>query len=257
MNREKCVLLLCTEGDSTRAVYHALNKEFDKVVVLRENKISRAELIKRRIKRLGLVKTAGQLTFMTLIVPKLRRSSSERIDEIRREYNLDDADIDGEMIRVESVNSEAAREKIREIKPDVIVVNGTRIIGKKTLQSSDAPFINMHAGITPTYRGVHGAYWALFEGKRDLTGTTVHFVDEGVDTGTVIKQVCFPVTKRDNFVTYPYLHTGAGIPALIEAVRAALNGERNAQKSISDFPSKLRYHPTVWEYLAGRKRGVK
>ena len=82
----------------------------------------------------------------------------------------------------------------------------------------------MHAGITPAYRGVHGGYWALAEGRTDLVGTTIHLVDEGIDTGGVIEQASFSPTEADTFVTYPYLHTAAGLPPLIEAVRGILRG---------------------------------
>ena len=39
--------------------------------------------------------------------------------------------------------------------PRVVIVNGTRIIQERVLQSVDAIFLNTHAGITPMYRGVH------------------------------------------------------------------------------------------------------
>mgnify|MGYP003330073050 CR=1 FL=1 len=45
--------------------------------------------------------------------------------------------------------------------PDVIIVNGTSILSQSVLDSCNALFLNTHCGITPKYRGVHGAYWAL------------------------------------------------------------------------------------------------
>ncbi len=246
---EKRILLLCRDDNTSKSVYNALRKSFDEVVVLCEDHVSRSEMVKRRVKRIGYFETAGQVLFILAVQPLLRRKSQKRIDEIKREYGLDESETNWQTIRVKSVNSDEARQALREINPDVVVVNGTRIISKKTLQSINAPIINMHAGITPTYRGVHGAYWALVEERPDLVGTTVHFIDEGIDTGSIIKQVSFPTTKDDNFCTYPYLHTAAGIPALIDAVRAILAGEVKREKSISDKPSKLHYHPTIWGYF--------
>ena len=256
-NSKKRILLLCRDDNTSKSVFNALRKSFDEVVVLCENHVSRSEMVKRRLKRIGLVETAGQVLFITAVSPLLRRRSQKRIDEIKREYGLDESEDNWQPKRVESINSPEAQEAIREISPDVVVVNGTRIIGKKTLQSLDAPIINMHAGITPTYRGVHGAYWALAEDRPDLVGTTVHFIDEGIDTGSIIKQVSFPTTSEDNFWTYPYLHTAAGIPALIDAVKALLAGEVKREKSISDKASKLHYHPTIWGYFWGKiRKGV-
>jgi len=256
-NPKKRILLLCRDDNTSKSVYNALRKSFEDVIVLCENHVSRSEMVKRRMKRIGFVETAGQVLFILAVSPLMRRRSQKRIDEIKREHGLDESETNWQVTRVKTINSSEAQAAIREINPDIVVVNGTRIISKKTLQSINAPIINMHAGITPTYRGVHGAYWALAEDRPDLVGTTVHFIDEGIDTGSIIKQVSFSTTSEDNFCTYPYLHTAAGIPALIDAVKAILDGEVKKEKSISDKPSKLHYHPTIWEYFWGKiRKGV-
>jgi methionyl-tRNA formyltransferase len=256
MKQEKPIVLLCTDGDSTHAVYNALRENFGEITVIMETPVSRRQMLERRMKKLGVMSVAGQVLFLLAVVPVLRRLSKRRVAEIKNEYKMREG-LPENIIRVPSVNSEEARQKLREIDPRVIVVNGTRIISRETLNCVNARFINMHAGITPLYRGVHGAYWALAEDKPDLVGTTVHFVDEGIDTGKIIEQVHFCVSKRDNFTTYPYLHTGAGIPALIRAVRQAINGEVAQQPENKDLDSKLRYHPTIWNYLNWRRRGIR
>jgi methionyl-tRNA formyltransferase len=119
-----------------------------------------------------------------------------------------------------------------------------------------APFINLHAGITPLYRGVHGGYWALAEGRPELAGTTVHLVDDGIDTGAVLAQACFRAGPADSFATYPYLHLAAGLPHLLDAVAAALRGALRPQPHPA-LPSRLRTHPTFWQYARMRLRNVK
>jgi folate-dependent phosphoribosylglycinamide formyltransferase PurN len=251
MKQEKPIVLLCTDGDSTHAVYNALRENFGEITVIMENSVSRRQMLERRMKKLGVVPVAGQVLFLLAVVPVLRRLSKRRVAEIKNEYKMREG-LPENVIHVPSVNSEEARQKLREIDPRVVVVNGTRIINRETLNCVNARFINMHAGITPLYRGVHGAYWALAEDKPDLVGTTVHFVDEGIDTGKIIEQVYFNVSKWDNFTTYPHLHTGAGIPALIRAVRNVLSNVIVQQQENKNLSSKLRYHPTIWEYLYHR-----
>jgi folate-dependent phosphoribosylglycinamide formyltransferase PurN len=246
------VVLLGGDGPSTRIVYHALRREFSPLHVILEAGVPRGQLLRRRVKKLGPLTVAGQLLFMGAILPRLRRKGARRIEEILRRHGMDDAPIDAPVHRVPSVNSEEARALLREIGPTVVVVNGTRIIGRKTLEAVPARFINMHAGITPLYRGVHGGYWALAEGRPELVGTTVHFVDEGIDTGTIIRQATFTVGPEDSFVTYPYLHTAAGLPILADAVRAALQGTLRAREGAAELPSRLRSHPTLWGYLHRR-----
>jgi folate-dependent phosphoribosylglycinamide formyltransferase PurN len=91
-----------------------------------------------------------------------------------------------------------------------------------------------------------------------LVGTTIHLVDQGIDTGNIIEQAFFEVTEKDNFTTYPFLHTAHGIPILQKAVENCLNDNLAAKNKANDLPSKLRYHPAIWEYIYHLiKKGVK
>lgn len=246
------IVLLAGEDPSSNMVYHALVREFGGVSVILEERGSRQELFRRRVKKLGIATALGQVLFVLLARPALRRSGARRIDAIKQDFGLDDSPIDGSVIRVPSVNSPEARQSLQRLDPRVVVVNGTRIISPETLASTTAPFINMHAGITPLYRGVHGGYWALAEGRPDLAGTTVHLIDRGIDTGAVIAQATFSVIREDSFATYPYLHTAVGVPLLLDAIRQALGGQLAARKNPKKLPSALRTHPTLWGYLLRR-----
>jgi phosphoribosylglycinamide formyltransferase-1 len=255
-----CVVLLAGDGPSTRMVFHALQSRLGNSVRLEaivEAPVARAQLLKRRVKRLGLARVAGQVLFMATVVPLLRARAQKRIAQIRSLHGLVDTPL-FQVHHVPSANSVEAREVLRSLSPAVVVVNGTRILDRETLRSTSAPFINMHAGIAPAYRGVHGGYWALAEGRPDLVGTTVHLVDEGIDTGTVIEQAYFEVAPEDSFWTYPYLHTAAGLPVLVRAVQAALEGAVPVRQTDQSLPSVLRSHPTLWSYLSTRlRRGVR
>ena len=150
---------------------------------------------------------------------------------------------------VKSLSSEEARELLKKIQPDLVIVNGTRIISKKTLQSVDAPFINIHVGITPQFRGVQGGYWAMATGQKDLFGVTIHYVDPGVDTGGIIEQVFTIPDKRDNFYTYPYLEYGICLPVLKDIVEQFSMGKRPEVKPPVTDKSVLWFHPTIFQWL--------
>lgn len=248
--RRAPIVLLAQDKESTRIVYHALAQEFSDVRVVLERRVSRVQLMRRRAETLGIVTVIGQILFMIFIVPVLRRVAANRVEAIKQEFKLDSSPIDGPVTRVSSVNSAEARRVLQELDPGLVVVNGTRIIGHRTLSTLTAPIINMHAGITPLYRGVHGGYWALVEGRPDLVGTTIHFIDEGIDTGGVIAQATFQISREDSFVTYPYLHLAVGLPLLINAVEQILNDNLETKKKVPNLASKLRFHPTIWGYLA-------
>ena len=97
------------------------------------------------------------------------------------------------------------------------------------------------------YRGVHGTYWALVNRDIENSGVTVHFIDEGIDTGNIIKQRQVIPTSKDNFITYPVLQLAFGIELLIPSIKDFFIRDIPISKEKGE--SKLYYHPTIWEYL--------
>lgn len=246
------IVLLAGEGASTRAVHQALLSRFGPVRVILERPVSPLQLLRRRVRRLGLPTVAGQILFMSAVVPVLKVSGRKRIEEICRQYGLDLCPLPKSVTHVLSANSDETRQALRDARPDVVVVNGTRILSPETLRAVDAPFVNTHAGITPMFRGVHGGYWALAHRRPELAGTTVHLVDEGVDTGAILAQAAIRPSEEDSFATYPYLQLGVGLPLLLDAVAKLLRGSVTPLPPRNELPSALRSHPTAWGYIARR-----
>ncbi|MEX1202930.1 MAG: formyl transferase [Ferruginibacter sp.] len=244
----KKIVLLVGKGVSSNIVFHALNNKFNIYTVIAEEKESKRIFISRRIKKLGVFKVVGQVLFQLLVVPALNFYSKKEISLISKEYNLNDDEIAREKIlNVKSINEDSVAHTLASIQPDVIVVNGTRIISKKILSVIKCPVINTHAGITPMYRGVHGAYWAMVNKEPEHCGVTVHLIDAGIDTGDVVYQSLISVERSDTFATYPLKQLAAGIPLLTNAVEDALAGNIKAFKPFGK--SGLWYHPTIWQYF--------
>jgi len=248
------VTVLGTRSEASFAVCNYLDERFPGCTFVFEQPVSAQQLIKGRIKNLGVCHVAGQLAFQVLVSPLLRKTSASRVAEIQRQYGIStSAPNKAGSYDVSSVNAPETVELLNRLGPDVIVLAGSRIVGKKLLASVRCPVVNIHAGITPLYRGVHGAYWALAEGHPNLCGVTVHRVDAGIDTGAVLAQTLINPTKEDNFASYPWLQLGEGLPLL-----AALLPRIAAGKNVSFVPltsdSRLRHHPTIWEYLLRRVR---
>jgi methionyl-tRNA formyltransferase len=254
MRTEKVVLLTC-KGDSGRIAACYLAARFPGLAAIVENKVARSLLLRRRIKRLGLVCVGGQLAFMTFQRIQ-HRASKRRIAEIVGQANLGARWPEvSEMIWVPSINSPECIGHLQRLQPRAILVVGTRIIAEEVLRSVDAPFINYHAGITPKYRGVHGGYWAKAQGDPGNFGVTVHLIDKGIDTGDVLYQARLAPTAKDNYSTFPYLQLVAALPLLERAAHDAMSGTLRPEKV--DLPSHLWSHPTLWQYVkTGLRRGV-
>lgn len=254
----KTLVMLGGAKTTTNIIYNSLKDDFkiDKVII--EQPPSRAGIIRRRVKKLGLFKVFGQILFRVTVVPFLKLSSRKRSSELKERFKFDDSPIDEDkVVRVASINSDQTMRSLRKIQPDVVFVTGTRIIAKRIINCVPAKFINIHVGITPLYRGVHGAYWALVENNRKVCGVTVHLIDAGIDTGGIVGQAIIAPEKEDNLTTYEMHQLNAGMPLLRKALRDACE-DAIIIKPPPEGPSKLWSHPTLWEYIWFRFRlGVK
>jgi methionyl-tRNA formyltransferase len=250
------VIVALTNGSPhSWIILNAVVDRFGPVTVLTEDKEPRWELLRRRLKRHGRVALAGQIGFV-LLQRFIAKRSRTRIAEIVQTQGLNpEPNPACEVIPVGSVNSQACREALTRLHPDVVIVIGTRIIRAETLEAIRAPLMNLHSGMTPMYRGQAGGYWALAKGDPDHAGVTIHLVDAGVDTGDVLYQAGFKAAKQDNFSTYFYLQAAVFRPMVVQAIEDALRGDLKPFKP--DLPSEQFHHPTIWGYLwTGLAKGV-
>jgi len=225
--------------------------------VIIEDGISKKVLLKNRIKRLGLSKVIGQILFILFDKVYLTKSSSRHIESLKQKLQLDESEYDSSILQyVKSVNSDETLELIKSIDPDVVVVNGTRIISEKILSSTKATFINTHMGITPKYRGTHGGYWALTQKDPENCGVTVHLVDKGIDTGGILYQDSIKIDKNDSYNSYPYHLIAKARPLMKSAINDVINDDIKI-KYRKDINSMIWSHPTIIEYIKYRFDGVK
>jgi phosphoribosylglycinamide formyltransferase 1 len=78
----------------------------------------------------------------------------------------------------------------------VILAGFMRIVGKPLLDAFPNRVMNIHPALLPSFPGLHGQKQANDYGVK-ISGCTVHFVDEGMDTGPIIIQAAVPVRDDD------------------------------------------------------------
>ena len=87
---------------------------------------------------------------------------------------------------------------LREYGVDFVVLAGfMRLLGSQFLAGAPGPVINIHPALLPAFPGLHAQAQALAYGVK-VSGCTVHFVDEGMDTGPIIAQRAVPVLDSDD-----------------------------------------------------------
>ncbi len=102
-------------------------------------------------------------------------------------------------------NREDFEEKLIEIlekyNVDYVILAGfMRVLTKKFISFYHYKILNIHPALLPSFPGTDGQKQAFEYGVK-FTGCTVHFVDEGTDTGPIIVQAVVPVLQNDNVET--------------------------------------------------------
>lgn len=205
------------------------------------------KLLRLRMKKLGLQKTFLQLLFVLLHRWFLSPLSQKKVNMLLGQESLLVPSLP--FLDIENVNSLAVYQILTEKKPFAVVVSGTGIL-RKQLLALPFPFINIHTGITPKYRGVFGGFWALLNRDFENIGVTVHLVDEGVDTGNILYQEKTVLDPQfDTFDTIAIKQYIQGARLMVKALNDAVQGTLKPFKGKGE--SSQWYHPTIGEYRAG------
>ena len=102
-------------------------------------------------------------------------------------------------VRVPHKDEDKMIELFKVWRVDLIVLAGyMRVI--KNPNAFPAPIINVHPSLLPKYKGLHAVEQALDSGD-DITGCTVHYVNEELDGGEIILQSEVPILPNDDIIS--------------------------------------------------------
>ena len=96
-----------------------------------------------------------------------------------------------------NLKSEEFKSQLHDLDPNVIVVVAFRMLPKEVWAYPKFGTFNLHASLLPQYRGAAPINWAIINGETN-TGLTTFFIDEKIDTGSIIDNVVLPIEKNDN-----------------------------------------------------------
>lgn len=168
----------------------------------------------------GAVRKAGQMAwqvFRSLTGLSRLVGPPASISELARRHNLP-------LLRSPSPNRKEFRERVRELKPDLVISSQGFLLKKEFLGIAPLGCLNRHAALLPKYRGIYPIFWAMLHDEREI-GVSVHFMNEKYDEGRIIVQHRVPVEEHDTFFSL-YDKVIALTPVIfLEAVRRVKDGE--------------------------------
>lgn len=126
-------------------------------------------------------------------------------------------------------------EKLKNLDIDLIVTCAYgQIIPKEVLDMPKYGCINVHASILPKYRGSAPIQWCLFNND-DVTGVTIMYMDEGMDTGDIIKIKEIPILDSDNVGTLHDKLSKLGCKLLLEVLPTIFNKTNDRIKQGNNY----------------------
>ena len=96
---------------------------------------------------------------------------------------------------------QALFDQLKKTQVDLVVLAGfMRLLSTYFIRSFPLQIMNIHPSLLPAFPGLDGVEQALNYGVK-VTGCTVHFVDEGLDSGPIILQEAVPVIQNETIMT--------------------------------------------------------
>lgn len=121
------------------------------------------------------------------------------------------------------VNSPAFVERLRRLEPDLLVsMYFGKLFKAPLLALPRYGCVNIHNSLLPKYRGQAPSIWAIVNGDTE-TGQTMHYLDEGIDSGDIIAQKSIPISEHDTGYTLGQKLEDVGVQLFQEAFPAVLS----------------------------------
>lgn len=137
---------------------------------------------------------AGHYVSLVLTREDKKRNRGELsptpVKELAQELNIP-------VLTPSRMKDEALLERLNSEKADFfVVVAYGKILPKEILDMPKFGCINIHASLLPEYRGAAPIQWSIIDGKKK-TGITTMLMDEGLDTGDILKQYELPIANNE------------------------------------------------------------
>ncbi len=142
----------------------------------------------------------------------------EDLEKLAHELGID-------VVRTANAADAVARGHIHGAEPDVFVVAGfPHLLSQSVLHLAKRGGLNIHPGALPAERGAAPLFWALKEGRRELTWT-IHMLDEGEDTGDIVRQGQVHITAGEHGQAILRTLAEAAAVELLRSVRDLFAGD--------------------------------
>ena len=115
------------------------------------------------------------------------------------------------------------------------------ILKKVHIEKARKLFVNLHMAPLPEYRGCNQFSFAIINEDK-LFGTTIHVLDEGIDSGDILFEKRFPIPNQPRISDLYNLTVGKSIKLFEESLPKLLNGDYSKRQQSSYYDRKKSFH---------------
>lgn len=156
--------------------------------------------------------------------------------------------------QIKSPNNKEFLSFLREEEIDIIINQSQFIIKKELLAIPTIGVLNRHNALLPKNRGRLTPFWVLFKGEKE-TGVSIHFVNEGLDSGEIVVQERYELSKKDNFNSIVEKNYQIAPKAMFKAIDILASGKYTLIPN-PDSEATLNTVPTFKEAFTFRMRQI-
>lgn len=179
----KKILFVIRDGYDANYIISELKKKlttYKVIYVLESGKKAKRAKFMRMIKRDGfssLVNMAALVVYDKIMIKGMIKRLNKPVKPRDLLYRYIDDVNDVELFRL-----------CQEFSPDVMLIYGSSILKKSTINSLNVDIFNIHSSILPYYRNVHSDFWAYKSNDYSKIGITIFKLDSGIDSGDIALQ---------------------------------------------------------------------
>ncbi|HLD58107.1 MAG TPA: formyl transferase [archaeon] len=129
-------------------------------------------------------------------------------------------------IKKGEINSPETSELIKKSNPKFIAVYSTSLIKPELFDAFPRRWINLHAGLSPYYRGSGTNIYPILNKEPEYIGMTIHHIAKGIDDGNIILQGRPKIEETDNVHTIGCKCAVLGTDLMIKVMRKLFKGEK-------------------------------
>lgn len=147
------------------------------------------------------------------------------------------------VLQPEKLKSELFLQELEALRADLQIVVAFRMLPEMVWNMPPLGTINLHGSLLPHYRGAAPINWAVINGESE-TGVTTFKLKHQIDTGNILLQRKFPISKEDNAGTVHDKMMSIGADLLFETVQGIASEKLVEKPQVAD--AEIKHAPKIF-----------